>query len=56
MESIKGYIQQRATECEKRSANWEERIQSYTEKIKSANDEEMQEIKFKLQQCIGKKE
>lgn len=56
MQDIKEYIQVRATECEKRSENWEEKIQICTGKIKSVkNDEDMQTYKLERQQYIGKK-
>lgn len=56
MKDIKVYIQERATECEKRSENWKEKIQVYTDRMKSAeNDEDIQTYKFERQQCIGKK-
>ncbi len=53
---IKEYIQQCIADCEKRAVRWEERIQAYTDKMKSAaNDAELQEINLERQQCIGKK-
>lgn len=56
MQDIKDYIQQHHDECEKRSERWEERIQIYTDRMKSENDEEkVKEIAFERQQCIGKK-
>ena len=56
MKNIKDFIQERVNECEKRSMNWEEKIQSYTERMKNADDEQsLNMYKFERQQCIGKK-
>lgn len=56
MKDIKDYIQERVNECEKRSVNWEEKIQACTERMKNAEDEQsLQMYKFERQQCIGKK-
>ena len=56
MKDIKDFIQEKMNECEKRSKNWEEKIQAYTDRMKSAeNDEDIQMYKFERQQCIGKK-
>ena len=56
MKDIKDFIQERVNECEKRSVNWEGKIQTYTEKMKNTEDEQsLQMYKFERQQCIGKK-
>lgn len=56
MQDIKDFIKERVNECEKRSVNWEEKIQAYTERMKNADDEQsLQMYKFERQQCIGKK-
>lgn len=56
MMDIKDFIQEKMSECEKRSMNWEEKIQSYTERMKNADDEQsLNMYKFERQQCIGKK-
>lgn len=56
MQDIKDFIKERVKECEKRSVNWEEKIQAYTERMKNADDEQsLQMYKFERQQCIGKK-
>lgn len=56
MQDIKDFIKERVNKCEKRSVNWEEKIQAYTERMKNADDEQsLQTYKFERQQCIGKK-
>ena len=56
MKDIKDFIQEKMSECETRSKNWEEKIQSYTERMKNADDEQsLNMYKFERQQCIGKK-
>lgn len=55
MEDIKEYIQNRANECEQRSINWEEKINSITKYMKGAETEDdISRFKFERQQCIGK--
>ncbi len=56
MQDIKDYIEQHLDTCEERSERWEERIQVYTDRMQSENNEEkVKEIAFERQQCIGKK-
>ena len=56
MQDINDFIKERVNKCEKRSVNWEEKIQAYTERMKNADDEQsLQMYKFERQQCIGKK-
>lgn len=56
MKDMKIFIQERVRECEKRSVNWEERIQTYTERMKDAeNEQSLQMYKFERQKCISKK-
>ena len=56
MKDIETFIREKRAECEKRSVNWEEKIQTYTERMKDAEDEQsLQMYKFERQQCIGKK-
>ncbi len=57
MQDIKDYIEQHFDTCEERSERWEERIQVYTDRMQSENNEEkVKEIAFERQQCIEKKE
>lgn len=44
MMDIKDFIQEKMSECEKRSMNLEEKIQSYTERMKNADDEQYWKI------------
>lgn len=56
MQDIKDYIEQHLDTCEERSERWEERIQVYTDRMQSENNEEkVKEIAFERQQYIGKK-
>lgn len=53
MLDIKEFILEKASECEKRSINWEERITNYNNATESEPDNEL--LLIERQKCIGKK-
>ncbi len=56
MKDIKEFIEKRVNENIERSKNWEEKIQTYTGRMRIADSAEVFEMyKFERQQCIGKK-
>ena len=50
---IKDFIQGKMNECEKRSKNWEERIEDYNKEIKADIFNDV--LRIEKQKCIGKK-
>lgn len=50
---IKDFIQGKMSECEKRSKNWEERIEDYNKAIEAKPDNDV--LLIEKQKCIGKK-
>lgn len=53
---LRKFIEGRVNECIRLSENWEERIQTYTEKMRTADrEDDLQMYKFKREQCISNK-